>query len=330
MINHILILIITLSFSHLTFGQTVEKSNQIIETPMSIQQDNKNTQYESVRIEEPQSLFSSMKLKPIDLDVKFFSFASTTEKQNSKGGAAYDSYNYFGIQQKLTDSSKFGLRIPFLYSTLGLDKSGRQVESRSSLSDVILFYSENNVYDLPFLSGSGSLKLYLPTSDFSRAMKTYGQIRGELYNSYNFSKYSKLTYALKPEYHFQSQVVYLDPQVVKNEFGEFTSDPRRQNTQAKLEHYIEASFDFNKSVSIAPAVGFYEEWKYASKAEQLDGIHNRFSKQSIGLKLRPFSGWSFTLGREVKTKLTNLNGKAIRYNDPADTTLFLMTDGTLK
>lgn len=331
-LNTLILLIVTL-VSGQVFAQSAEKNNSSEQNQTSVLtlDSTANTNYESVRIEEPQSLFTTMKMKSLfsDLDFKFFSFASTMQQQIINGGQAYDSYNYIGIQKKLSDSSKFGFRLPFLYSTSGLDKAGKQVESKSSLSDVILFYSENNLYDLPFLSGSGSLKLYLPTSEFSKVSKTYAQLRAEIYNSTYLGKYSKLTYAFKPEYHLQSQVAYLDPNTVKNEFGEYSSEPRRLNTKAKLEHYLEASFDINKSISIAPAVGFYEEWKYSSQTEQMEGQHNTYSKQAIGMKIRPFSGWSFTLGRETKTKLTNLGGKTAKYNDPKDTTIYLMTEGSL-
>ena len=54
----------------------------------------------------------------------FFSFASTMTSQIDQGAASVDSYNYLSLNRRLTQDTKFSLRVPFYYNTAGFNKYG--------------------------------------------------------------------------------------------------------------------------------------------------------------------------------------------------------------
>lgn len=260
----------------------------------------------------------------------FFSFASTMTSQIDQGAAAVDSYNYLSLNRRLTQDTKFSLRVPFYYNTAGFNKYGDYEKQDVSMADVHLVYS---MYDLGYIGDvdiSGNLKLFLPTSEFSQDQKMIAKLRTEVFFEWAFGRFSSLTYVVKPDYYFQSQTAYFNKTMPRRTDGSWVSDPRSTTKIASLEHYIELDADVNRYLSIRPSIGFAEDWYYGSDAENLQGRHMTYARSGLGVEIRPARWINFTVGIENYAPLNrNKYGDPVALFRPKDNSVYLMTNAYL-
>lgn len=260
----------------------------------------------------------------------FFSFASATTQQISKGSASVSSYNYLSLNRRLSEDTKFSLRVPFYYNTAGFNKYGDFDKQDVSLSDVHLVYS---MYDLGYIGAidiSGNLKLYLPTSDYSQTQRTIAKIRPEMFFEWAFGRFSSLTYVVKPDYYIQSQTAYFDKTTRTRDDGSYVTDPRHTTKIASVEHYLELDADMGRYWSVKPSIGFTEDWYNKSAAENLPGAHLTYARTDLGFEIRPARWINFTVGIENKAPLNrNKYGDKVALFRPKDNTVFLMTNAYL-
>ncbi|MFP5520637.1 MAG: hypothetical protein ACLGGX_12090 [Bdellovibrionia bacterium] len=265
----------------------------------------------------------------------FFSIASVETSVLDEGGASVGSYNYFGSSYRIDSDSKFGIRVPFLFSTAGFNRYGDNNAQEARISDVFLAYS---LYDLGYIGPvdlSGTFKVYLPTSEFSQNQKMITRLRFDLYAEMAVGRFSTLNYVVKPDIYIQSQNAYFDPLTKTFPDGVYVTNPIRANKQAELEHYLELVADYNKYLAIKPAIGFEETWYHESKAENIKARHNTSAKLSLGFEIRPTRGLTFTLGISNKPRLTPTRNRAgvvteeVALFRPKDNEIYLMTNAAL-
>lgn len=262
-----------------------------------------------------------------------FSIASVSNmsfgKKETTDTRAVDSYNYIGFNHKIDADTKISVRIPFVYNTEGMNSYGDKVASVMDLQDVHFAYAK---YDLGYIGDvdiSGNMKVYLPTSEFAQNSKMVARLRMEAYFEYSIGRFSSITYAVKPDFFWQRQTAYFNPDTPQLDNGGYRKDPRSTTKQYSFEHYLEAVIDLNRYFSVKPKAGFDEDWYYSSDVEQLEGSHVTKVKAGLGLEVRPKRGLTFTLGVQNQTTLGSYRGKDVTWGQPENTQYSLMTNAFL-
>src|SRR5690606_30986040 len=130
----------------------------------------------------------------------------------------------------------------------GVNRYNEHVGMDARLSDVHIAYV---MYDLGYIGDidlSGNVKYYLPTSERAQDTRSFGKLRFELYAEYYFTRFSSITYGIKPEIYFQTQKAYQDQSVPMEDWN--YRDPRKTNKIANFEHFVEVVADINKTFSL--------------------------------------------------------------------------------
>lgn len=256
----------------------------------------------------------------------YFMLSSLPKTQLEKEGSpSFSAYNHLSINYKLTKKTRIAFRPVFYWNTAGVNKYGDKVDSDVSLGDAHFVYSDYEMYESEDESVglSGSIKVYLPTSDFAKKAKSISQIRGEFYLSNRLTANDTLTYVSKPEVHFQSQTAFFDD-----------SNPafaKVKTTKAgALDHYIEYEHNFSSLFSGVQSMGFKEEWFYASKENNLDSSHRTQFKFSVGGKIYPARGTFAILSLENTTNLERpRDGGKISFFHPDNNSLVLLLNSSI-
>lgn len=260
-----------------------------------------------------------------------FSFAHVANMSYGKSSSSersVESYNYIGLNYKLDTETKVSARLAFNYNTAGQDEHGDTVTSAMSLNDFHLAYSDKDWGYIGDIDISGNVKAYFPTSEASQNSKTITKIRAEVYFEYAVSRFSSVSYVLKPDIYWQHQTAYMKSDIPQYDDG-FKKDPRATTKQYSLEHYLEGYVDINKYAALKPKVGFDEDWYYSSDVENLEGSHVTKVKGGLSVEIKPMNGLNFSLGFENSTTLGSYKGKDVTYWQPENTQYTLMTNAFL-
>lgn len=258
----------------------------------------------------------------------FFSIGGLTPGQVDRGSGSYSAYNYISFNYKLSDKTKFSIRPVFYANTAGFDKSNNYQEQSVKLGDLHLVYSVNDYLVAGRIKMSTALKLYLPTSEFSKASKMIAQFRPETYIQYELNRFDSVSWVLKPDIYLQSQTAYLDSATPQYDDGFYKFDPRKTTRIAALEHYLEYAKSFGKEYTLKPALGFKEDWTYGSEVEKLEGSHSTSFRSAIGLDIKLIKNWTITPGVENIVKVSNPKGD-VKFYRPDDNNYTLMVSGAL-
>jgi hypothetical protein len=265
-------------------------------------------------------------------NVTLFSIASVNNMSYGKQATStrsFDSYNYFGFNNKIDADTKFSVRIPFIYSSPGQNSYAENTPSRLDIQDVHFAFSK---YDLGYIGDvdiSGNVKLYLPTSEYSQNSKLVAKLRFEAYFEYAIGRFSSINYVIKPDFYWQRQTAFLNTDTPQFNDGAFVRDPRSTTKQYSFQHYLESVIDVNRYYSVKPRLGFDEDWYYSSDIEQLEGNHVTRFVAGLGLEMRPMRGLTFTLGVQNQTTLGSYKGKDVVLGAPENTQYSLMTNAFL-
>ncbi len=329
-----LISVMSLLATSLAFAQSIESANPNQTSKTSLSDEAKKAEAEAAKeklniMTQSQSIGVSDDFMPMTdkWTVTFFSIASTETRNFDSGSPSVGSYDYFGFNRRLSPTTKFAFRVPFLFNTAGYNKYGDFDKQDIKLHDVILNFSDYDFYYIGEVDVSANFKLYLPTSEYSQLQKTVARIRPEFYFKYNFGRYSWISYGFKPDYYIQSQTAYYDDTTPRRADGTFVTDPRKTNKIASLEHYLEGSININRLFSARLKSGFDEDWYYGSEAENLDGGHVTYAVSSAGVEIRPMRGLNFILSLQNKAILySGKGGRAVSLFNPRDNSIVLQTN----
>lgn len=266
----------------------------------------------------------------------FFSIASTTASQIDAGGSNLESYNYIAGNYRLTDDTRFSIRVPVLFNTAGFNRFGDNVKQEAQISDVFISYI---MYDMGYIGPvdfSGNVRLYFPTSEYSQNTRMTAMVRADIYSEMIVGRFSTIQYVFKPRYYIQSQKAFFDPNTATFPDGAYRSSPIRATKQAEIEHYVEYIGDINKYFSIKPAIGFEDSWYYGSGEEGIEARRVTSANLQLSLEMRPSRGLRFTLGVSNRPRLLpfrDRNTGAIREEvalfRPKDNQVYLMTNAFL-
>lgn len=235
----------------------------------------------------------------------------------SVGGSGYISFNY-----KLNSNRRLSIRPQWLYNTAGFNKYGDNLGTEFKMGDVYLQYSLYDLWKYGEWGLSQNLRLYLPTSDFSKKTKMIARFRSEIFFGYESRDYFYVQYVQKLDYYMQTQKAFLDPDTVTFDDGAYKIDPRQGNKELSLDHYLETEYTFNSMWRIGAQTGFEEEWRYGSAVEGIDSSHITFLKAAVGPK--------FYIGRTADFYLFIQNraplGNGYSFGRPKDNSLVLFTN----
>lgn len=247
-------------------------------------------------------------------------------KDEPAGGRNIGGYNYFSLNYKLDQDRKVSLRLPFTYQTAGYNEYGDYETQRGDLQDIFVSMS---FYDLGYIGAidiSGAVKLYAPTSANSQNSGMISRLRGEFFFDWNFSRFSSLTYVLKPGMFFQGNTAYINDMAGVDDQGFYYSDPRSTTKQFELENYLELVADVNQYLALKPRLGFDEEWKYGSVANDIPATHVTKAVAGFGIEVRPMRRLNMTFGVQNETILNSYKGKDIAFWQPENTSFIVMTN----
>ena len=260
-------------------------------------------------------------------NLSYFGLYSVETKAFDYPNPSLFTYNYIGVNYRISKDTKLSLRIAFLHTFAGNDDRGQEVKQDTALSDAHIAYSDYDLFTLGPIDVGASFKFYFPTSETSQATHMFGKFRPEMYWEWAYGGYSSLTYVIKPDYYFQRQTAYVATTAKYNNDGSFVFDPRRTNKIATIEQFIQWEINMNKFYSFMPKVGFADEWYYGSEAEGLPGGHDTKVLSAIGVKVRPMRGLNFELSLQNNASATGQN--KTRFWHPDDNQLLLITNAGL-
>lgn len=248
--------------------------------------------------------------------VSFYSLGSVAQQQVERGDSSYFTYNYIGLNYKISKTQRFSIRPVFNYTTEGKDKFEREVKSETTWGDLHLVYADYEIASLGVANVSTGFKFYLPTSAGSQEAKMILKFRPETFISTEVGHGDLLTYGLKPDIFVQSQQTYLD-----------ASNKEKSTPLAALEHYVEYRANLNKTFALKPAVGFIENWLHPSSNPKFN-THKTEAKIALGLDITAMKGLQFTLSAENKVLLTDRRD-AVSFFRPEDNGIVLITSASL-
>lgn len=276
------------------------------------------------------SASSSISLQDFDVKNKysfsFNSFASSSYRAALKNNANIDSINYISFNYKLNPEERFSIRPTFYANSYGYNNRNELVESKSSLADLQLVYSRKSYGEFLGMKSSGSLKLYLPTSEFSRRTEMIAKFRPETYFDYDLTTSDTLTYLLKPDFYLQSHNYFVDENTTKTKTGTYKYDPRKTTKKFVLEQSLGIYHNINRSFGVVPSFGFIDEW--SNSQEDLGERHNTDFKSSILMDWRVIRQLTFTMGVENKVRITDRRDPLMFFH-PNDNSFILMTNAYL-
>lgn len=186
--------------------------------------------------------------------LSFFNWASQSVQYSEEGSAQLSMYNYLSFDYRINWQSKFSIRPEFYLSSAGVNDYGyRQEKSSLAMGDIYLQYSNINWALLPGDIGLlGSLRVYIPNSEFSKAARTITQLQARMIFTKPFGRGFEVNYHLRPKYWIQSQRGYIN-----------LGDGISQNKFAEVEQFIEAAQAFSSKFAIVQAIGMTDQWYYS-------------------------------------------------------------------
>jgi hypothetical protein len=216
----------------------------------------------------------------------------------------YDSY--FSFNYRFNQNFRLSARPAFSYTTAGVNDSGDEVTDKVANRDFSFVASQYNLFEdeLPLsMEMRHSARLYLPTSDVSKAEGMIARLRYELEGKYFTEKYRNIRVWFKPSYYFQRTTAFI------NNFGDV-----RQTRNADSLHGAEYDHNLNKMFSIKPGFEFEEKWSFSSETNQC-GSTKRPAECDVrrattvaarlGFEVRPMRKFNFTLGIGEERDLIN-------------------------
>jgi hypothetical protein len=209
--------------------------------------------------------------------------------------AMFDSYVAFSW--RLPNDIRLSLLPTFGYTTSGYDGFGNKTTDKFYWRDFSIAVAQNHLLE-DYLPAKWDLKqkarLYLPTSDGSKAQGMIARLRLEFETRYHVDRYSYVRIYAKPSYYFQRSTTYLNP-----------NNNMRTTYLADSEHGAEYSWDINKWFALQPGFAFQEAWNNRSDANSADlagryGDYNAVHQSEIdyrfGIETRPTRDMSFIFG----------------------------------
>lgn len=259
--------------------------------------------------------------QPRAFSITFFNLGGYSDSQFREARPSFAMYDSFiSFNYKVNRDFRIGARPAFGYTTGGLDDRGKETTDHMYTRDFSLVAKFLNMFEdsLPAaLDISNQFRLYLPTSDGSKAQGMIARLRSEFQAVYHLSRGMEIRYYAKPSYYFQrstyTTTYYPDrPTVPVNRTTKFMD----------LEHGGEFSYDLNRYFALKPAFEFGEEWSNSSPANGLTQYRTSTLRTGLGLEIAPSRNLNFLVAIQSTQDL-------IFPDNTPETSYVLMTNATL-
>ncbi len=253
----------------------------------------------SSEIRVPVNSYSPEESNLKSFGVSFFSLGGVNSEQFNRPDPSFYIYDgYLSFNFKTSRNLRFAARPAFNFSTAGNDYRGNEVNSKLQTRDFSLLTTSYNVLE-DYLPATWDLKvqtrMYLPTSDGSKAQGMIARLRFEVETRYYYGKYSNLRSYVKPSYYFQRTTAYFEP---------FTNSTRTTDL-GDVQYGSELDINLNKYFSIKPGFEFEDSWTNESKENSFDQRHTTTIAYRAGIEVRPMKTINFTIGYQDRRDLVN-------------------------
>ena len=222
--------------------------------------------------------------------LNFFSLGGIYKQQFENRDPSMNFFeNYVGLSYRPNRDLRLGVRYSFTYKTDGLDEFGQPVVdgNKTESSDMSFILTMKNLME-DVIPSAMELKfqprLYLPTSDKSRAQGLIASLRLENEMKYFFNRKQVLRAYFQPRYYFQRNTSFITDK------GKF-----RTTEMAQSKHGLEFSQGLMSWFAIKPGFEIEDSWSNTSPANNLIEFHD----SSIDYRL----GFEFTITRDINTTL---------------------------
>lgn len=196
--------------------------------------------------------------------------------------------NYLQFSYRPQKDMRLAFRYSFNYSTSGVDKLGKVADDKADTRDMSLLLTVYNVFE-DYLPSNMTYKfqprLYLPTSEKSKAQGMITSLRLENEVKVYTAKYSNFRFWLNPHYFFQRSTAYLDDR-----------GRARTTDMFQLKHGIDFNWSFHKTFSLVPGYEVEDSWSNASSANSKEEFRGTLIDYRLGLEIRVARPLKFTLG----------------------------------
>lgn len=204
----------------------------------------------------------------------FFNWSTQSLKYTQEGTAQLSSYNYFSFSYKLSYDSNISIRPTFMMSSAGKDaRSGADRESDFTLGDIFIQHAAYNVALLPGNFGlTSKLKLYIPTSESSKASRKLTELRGWFMFTKPLGRGIEFNYHIKPELAFFAQ----------RGKPNFHKTTQYGNKPFELWNQFELAERITPDWGLSQSVGYRSEWYYDVPSENRKAEQNDFLMAEVG------------------------------------------------
>lgn len=315
-----ILLITSLAASLITsvaVAETTETSLQKVEASQNTDQSSavENTEIKKqTRIEKTGTDYETGRSK---YSISLFSIGGIDRSQLTNGSGQQSMYffeDFLAFGYKVSKDFKLAARYSFNYSTAGTDKFGKDVTDKSDTRDMSLLMTWYNVFEdqLPSnVSFKFQPRLYLPTSDKSKAQGTISALRFENELKIYVGKYSNFRIWSGPIYSFQRATAYTDDKgYIK------TTD------MFNLKQGAEFYWSLSKTFGLVPGFEVDDNWSNASPVNAKNEYHTTSIDYRLGLDIKVARPLSFMLGYSHKRDLIKIGEFADGFTLMTNATLF--------
>lgn len=283
-----------------------EEVNQSTATPQEIT----NTDSKNGIAKSSSGFTDSDSVSGGGLSISMFTLGGYDDSQFKRADPAFSIYDsYISFSYKIQNNIRLSVRPSFAYTTDGYDYQGNQVTSKLSNRDLFLVAAQNHVFEdyLPAsMQYKHQIRLYLPTSDYSKDEGMIARLRLEFEGKYFLGRYSNIRAYIKPSYFIQRNTVYTN-------YKGYLATTRDK----ELVHGAEFDINLNKYFSIKPGYEAEDDWSNESQANKgvdlkyPDVRHTSEIGYRLGFEIRPSRDFNFTVGIQDKHDLINPNKPAV-------------------
>lgn len=240
-----------------------------------------------------------------NIGVGFFNYSNVRTDELNRGNGQLQSYNYPTFEYRLGRGEKVFVRPAFLLNSAGQNNAGRPYDSKFAWSDLYFGYSSYSIPWLPFeMDYKSEIRVYLPTSDTSRAEGMIARIRGDLKAHYPLT--NRLTFLLwfKPEYFVQTRTAKL------NERG-YARGTRDYGYELSANLYYQAR---GGVWGLGGSVQHSQDWMHASVAENLNSYYYEDVSAQVFVGVNAF-GLLSHIGAEQKRNVARPRDQFVAFTD---------------
>ncbi len=230
--------------------------------------------------------------------ITFFSIGGIDRSQLTDGKGQQSMYffeDYLALSYRFSSDFRLSVRHSFNYSTAGTDKFGKEATDKVDTRDMSLLMTFSNLLQdtLPAkVTLKSQPRLYLPTSENSKAQGEIASLRLENEMKIYVGRYNSFRLWISPQYYFQRATTFTDDKGYVKTTDMFA-----------YKHGVEFTYDLSKIFSLKPGYEAEDTWTNSSGANNLTEYRKTNIDYRLGLGINVAKPLSFTVGYSHKKDL---------------------------